>query len=141
MQVVSASFTPYAVERVCDMRVVFELVDVDAAATAVPDCSDSCSLAQLEQTHDGVLEITKKYATFEWNFWCLDGSFPLPEEDLTGTQTGCGAARFPMIAGLLPSRQFYPSASPTTNQAWASQYILTRRQTSILRCSVWLRSI
>jgi hypothetical protein len=88
MQAVSATFAPYAVERVCDMRVVFELVDVDAAATAVPDCSDSCSLAQLEQTHDGVLEITKKYATFEWDFWRLDGSFPLPEEDLTGTQTG-----------------------------------------------------
>jgi hypothetical protein len=88
MQQVSETFAPYADMRVCDMRVVFNLVDVDAASTAIPDCSDSCTLTQLEQTHDGVTEITKKYATFERDFWRLDGSFPLPEEDLTDTQTG-----------------------------------------------------
>ncbi|MEM5770094.1 MAG: hypothetical protein AAGU32_17670, partial [Bacillota bacterium] len=88
MQAVSADFSPYADIRTCDMRIVFELVDVDAAETAVPAYSDSCSLTQLDQTHDGVMEITKKYATFEWDFWRLDGSFPLPEEDLNGAQTG-----------------------------------------------------
>lgn len=70
------------------MRIVFELVDVDAAATALPAFCDSCSLTQLEQTHDGVLESSKKYATLERDFWRLDGSFPLPEEDLNGIQTG-----------------------------------------------------
>ncbi len=54
MQQVSETFAPYADMRVCDMRVVFNLVDVDAASTAIPDCSDSCTLTQLEQTHDGL---------------------------------------------------------------------------------------
>lgn len=83
------NFDPYKDTRTCDVRVEFEMVDVDAADTASVTVSDECVFSQSHQTHDHIEGVSKKYATLEHDFWALDGSFVLPTaEDIPKQNTG-----------------------------------------------------
>lgn len=82
-------YDPYKDTRICDVKIEFEMVDVDAAATAHVTVSDECAFSQAEQTHDRIETVSKKYATLEKDFWALDGSFALPTpEDIPKQHTG-----------------------------------------------------
>lgn len=76
-----ALYNPYAAARKCSMNIVFELIDISAAETAVPSATDECIISKLEQTHNRQTEVSKKYATLENDYWMLDGTFLLPDEN------------------------------------------------------------
>lgn len=85
----SESYNPYTDARRCGIRVSFELVDLDAGDTASATVTDECELSKVEQTHNHINTLTKKYATLEPDYWKLDGSFILPEKDkIKEEQTG-----------------------------------------------------
>ncbi len=84
MQPVSDNYNPYTDERWSNIRVVFELVDVDAAEDATPTVTSQAEISKLEQTHNRVVEIEKKLATLEQNYFLLDGSFELLDETDNG---------------------------------------------------------
>lgn len=83
------TYLPYADIRRCGLQVTFEMVDVDAAETAEAAVSDACEMAQITQTHDRTEHPSCRYASLEQDYWRLDGSFLLPEqEELPLQQTG-----------------------------------------------------
>ena len=83
------TYLPYADIRRCGLQVTFEMVDVDAAETAETAVSDACEMAQITQTHDRTEHPSCRYASLEQNYWRLDGSFLLPEQEkLPLQQTG-----------------------------------------------------
>lgn len=85
----STKYAPYADTRRCGILVSFEMVDVDAAATATASSPSACVFSKPHQTHNTIEEMEKKYATLERDFWNLDGSFILPDENtLPQEQTG-----------------------------------------------------
>ena len=84
MQSVSPLYNPYADERWSNIRVVFELVDIDAAEDATPTVTSEAEISKLAQTHNRVVEMEKKLATLEQNYFLLDGSFELPDETDNG---------------------------------------------------------
>ena len=75
---------PYSPERWSAVRVVFQLVDVDAAEDATPTATSEAEISKLEQTHNRVFETDKKLATLEHNYFLLDGSHVLPDETDNG---------------------------------------------------------
>jgi len=88
MLTMAPAYNPYADVRLCDILVSFRMVDVDAAALALPFSSGECQLSQIWQTHDLVEYQSLKLASLERDYFKLDGTFILPKEDLTGLQTG-----------------------------------------------------
>ncbi|MDN4186099.1 MAG: hypothetical protein QY871_03375 [Dehalococcoides mccartyi] len=88
MLTIAPAYNPYSDVRLCDILVSFRMVDVDAAALALPFSSGECRLSQIWQTHDLVEYQSLKLASLERDYFKLDGTFILPEEDLTGLQTG-----------------------------------------------------
>lgn len=84
MQTVSESYDPYPDERWSTARVTFELVDIDAAEDATPTVTSEAEISKLAQTHNRVVEMEKKLATLEQNYFLLDGSFELPDENDNG---------------------------------------------------------
>lgn len=83
------TYLPYADIRRCGLQVTFEMVDVDAAETAEAAVSDACEMAQITQTHDRTEHPSCRYASLEQDYWRLDGSFLLPEQEkLPLQQTG-----------------------------------------------------
>lgn len=81
MQNVSASYEPYPLERWSNMRVVFELVDIDAAEDATPTATSEAEISKLLQTHDRNIEMTNKIGTLEQDQILLDGSYSFPDAD------------------------------------------------------------
>ena len=88
MKRVSGGYDPYRSACRVDLRVVFELVDVDAATTAVPDVSGQAPVSQLGQLTDGTEAMGGKFAALEPDLWALDGSVDILPDDVSGTQTG-----------------------------------------------------
>lgn len=84
MQTVSPLYNPYPDERWSNIRVVFELIDVDAAEDAAPTATSEAEISKLTQTHNRVVEMEKKLAALEQNYFLLDGSFLLPDETDNG---------------------------------------------------------
>lgn len=78
----------YADDRWSAMRVQFQLVDVTAAEDAAPTATNECRLSNLRQTCDGVTAMGRKLATLEKDYWALDGTFEVPEANISRTQTG-----------------------------------------------------
>lgn len=88
MQATSPSFAPFDVERLVDVVVRFELLDVNARTKAVPSVSGQENVSQLAQLTDTVEEIGGKYATLEDDCWVLDGTMDLLPDSTAGVQTG-----------------------------------------------------
>ena len=75
---------PYSRERWSDIRVNFELVDVDAAENASVTATSEAVLSKPDQTHNRIDSMDKKIASGEHNYFILDGSYILPEETDNG---------------------------------------------------------
>ncbi|MDD4564764.1 MAG: hypothetical protein PHE79_04735 [Eubacteriales bacterium] len=71
---------PYGPERWSDIRVSFELVDVDAAENAQVTATSEAAISELDQTHNRVDGMDKRLASLEHNYFVLDGSYILPDE-------------------------------------------------------------
>lgn len=95
------TYLPYADIRRCGLQVTFEMVDVDAAETAETAVSDACEMAQIMQTHDRTEHPSCRYASLEQDYWRLDGSFLLPEQEkLPLQQTGWWSDRISGADGV-----------------------------------------
>ncbi|GGA31676.1 hypothetical protein [Psychrobacillus lasiicapitis] len=89
----------YAPIRKTTAKINFEILDNDAYEDAEVSSNSEAPLSRKEQVTNKVRRLTNKYATFERNYFRLDGSFripPKPEEDSTnevGWWSGdtCGA--------------------------------------------------
>jgi len=75
---------PYSPERWSDLRVSFELVDVDAAENATATATSEAVISKRSQTHNRVDGMDKRLASLEHNYFVLDGSYILPDEDDNG---------------------------------------------------------
>lgn len=84
----SNTYNPYADVRHCDIKAVFELIDVNAHLIASATASDFCELSRLRQTHDRIESMSVKYASMEHDYWRLDGTFILPNKNDTVNQNG-----------------------------------------------------
>ena len=95
------TYLPYADIRRCGLQVTFEMVDVDAAETAEVAVSNACEMAQITQTHDRTEHPSCRYASLEQDYWRLDGSFLLPEQEkLPLQQTGWWSDRISGADGV-----------------------------------------
>ena len=103
MQNTSPSYNPYPVERWTNIRVVFELVDIDAAEDATPTVTSEAEISKLEQTHDRTLEMTNKIGTLEHNQFLLDGSYDFPDTD--NGQVGWWSSEISNSNGILETPQ------------------------------------
>lgn len=81
MQSVSSNYNPYPDERWSNVRVSFGLIDVDAAEDATPTATSEAEISKLEQIHNRIIKTDKKVATLEQDYFLLDGTYELPEED------------------------------------------------------------
>lgn len=88
MQTTSPSFAPYDADRYVDFTVRFELLDVNARASAAPSVSGQENVSQLAQLTDMADTAGGKYATLEDDCWALDGTMDLLPDSVTGIQTG-----------------------------------------------------
>ena len=84
MRNVGSGYVPYADERWSDARVVFEIVDTDAAEKAEVAASEGAEISRLPQTHDRIGEMSNKLASLELNSFILDDTFVLPNRDENG---------------------------------------------------------
>lgn len=88
MQVTSPSFAPFDAERLVDVIVRFELLDVNARTKAAPTVSGQENVSQLAQLTDATEELSGKYATLEDDCWALDGTMDLLPDSTVGLQSG-----------------------------------------------------
>lgn len=88
MQPVSKNYNPYPDARRVDFRVVFALVDIDAAATAVPTVSGADPVSQIGQLTDGADTMSGKFAALETDLWALDGTFDIMPDNTAAGQVG-----------------------------------------------------
>lgn len=84
MQTVSSKYNPYPPERWSNIRVIFDLVDVDAAENATVAATSQASISKIDQTHNRITTAGNKIASLEQNYFLLDGSFILPNQSENG---------------------------------------------------------
>lgn len=92
MQSTPTTYNPYRDVRCVELGFVFGVVAPEAAATAQASSSTQSPVSQIEQTHDGVEQMSAKYGTLEHNLFVLDGSFELYPDDVSNIQTGWQSA-------------------------------------------------
>lgn len=68
----------YAPSRNVVGRLEFQLVDIKAAEDATPTASAGAEISRLPEIVNTKLDMSGKYATFETDYWDLDGSMSLP---------------------------------------------------------------
>ncbi|WP_300384722.1 hypothetical protein, partial [Clostridium sp.] len=68
----------YAPTRTTVGRLTFEIIDIDAFEDNTKSASSEASISLLNQVTNKTREMTTKYATFENDYWKLDGSFAIP---------------------------------------------------------------
>jgi hypothetical protein len=80
MYTVSTAFKSavYAQTRETKAKVEFELIDVDAYDDASVTVTGEASFSKKDQVINLIRDMSGKYATFENDYWLLDGSFVLP---------------------------------------------------------------
>lgn len=67
-----------APSRMTRARVRLEVLDTDAWLDNVKQASSQATISRLDQVSNRVREPTRAYATFEPDYWRLDGSFVIP---------------------------------------------------------------
>ncbi len=75
----------YSPSRQTAAKVIFQIVDIDAAEDATTSVTSEASISKKAQVTNTLTEKTGKFATFETDYWKLDGSFVLPPKP---TETG-----------------------------------------------------
>ena len=73
MQSVPEIYNPYRDVRRVELGFVFGVVAPEAAETAQASSSAQSPVSQIEQTHDEIERMSKKYGTLEHNLFALDG--------------------------------------------------------------------
>ena len=109
----SNTYNPYAYVRHCDIKAVFELIDVNAHLIATVTASDFCELSRFRQTHDRIESMSVKYASMECDYWRLDGTFILPKKNDTVSQNGWWSERISNEDGVFAD-------SPQLTFTWQS---------------------
>ena len=79
----------YATSRQFKGKLEFELVDVDTAPDATSTVTSENVFSRKVEMTNLTRDLSGKYATFENDYWLLDGSFSLPPE-LTDTEFEAG---------------------------------------------------
>jgi hypothetical protein len=70
----------YAPERRTAARVVFSLADPEAVDGATTTLPPGAPISRPEQVINGRWDTSRKYATYEPDYWLLDGSFVIPPD-------------------------------------------------------------
>lgn len=86
----------YAPSRLTKGRVSFEILDNEAYKDNIKIVTDQCIISNKEQLTNKIRRNTYKYATFESNYFRLDGSFVIPPKNINDevgwwSNTLCGA--------------------------------------------------
>lgn len=68
----------YSPSRKTAGKVVFQIVDTTAQADASDTVTGEATISKKDQVFNTNTDLSAKYATFENNYWKLDGSFVLP---------------------------------------------------------------
>jgi hypothetical protein len=71
----------YATERSIQAKVSFEILDVKAYEDATYSVTGEAEISRLGQTINKIRDMSNKYATFEKDYFRLDGSFHLPPRE------------------------------------------------------------
>lgn len=74
----------YAPIRACKARITFEILDVEAHKDNTKIVTGEASISRKEQLTNKIRETTLKYATFEPDYFKLDGSFHIPPKATEG---------------------------------------------------------
>jgi hypothetical protein len=74
----------YSTERTINAKVSFEILDPKAYEDASVGVTDEAEISRLTQSFNKVRDMSNKYATFEPDYWQLDGSFVLPPRESEG---------------------------------------------------------
>lgn len=70
-------------------KIIFQIVDTTAMSDASAAVTSEASISQKTQISNGALDMSGKYATFENDYWLLDGSFCLPPKNTeTSNESG-----------------------------------------------------
>lgn len=78
----------YAPSRQTLAKVAFQLVDTTASKDAVATVTSESMISQKNQIYNTNTDLYAKFASFENNYWKLDGSFHLPPKNIVGLETG-----------------------------------------------------
>ncbi|UWG96776.1 hypothetical protein LPY66_18145 [Dehalobacter sp. DCM] len=108
MQTVSTQFMTAiaAASRQTTAKVLFHLVDVDAAPDATITVTGEASISKKEQLTNSLTDMTAKLATLENDYWSLDGSFVLPPESTeTGYEVGWWSSELSGVGGAFSTPQ------------------------------------
>ena len=68
----------YAVSRKAETKVVFQVIDVDALGDASTSVTSEASISRKSQVTNSNINMAGKLATFENDYWKLDGTYVLP---------------------------------------------------------------
>lgn len=74
----------YATERTIQAKVSFEILDVKAYEDASLTVSGEAEISRLGQSINKIRDMSHKYATFERDYFQLDGSFHIPPKENEG---------------------------------------------------------
>ena len=74
----------YAPERTIQAKVSFEILDVEAYEDASFTVTNEAPISRLSQSINKIRTMTHKYATFERDYFKLDGSFYIPPYENEG---------------------------------------------------------
>lgn len=80
----------YAPERHCTARVTFEMIELEAQKNNAKVVTSESSISRKEQLTNGIRRATHKYATFEPNYFKLNGSFHIPPRNTEESNSEVG---------------------------------------------------
>lgn len=105
---VSQKFKDAAIStsRKTTSNVIFQIVDLTASPDATPTVTGEASISKKTQISDSQVYMSGKYATFENNYWKLDGSFVLPPKaSETGYEVGWWSAELSLANNTFTNPQ------------------------------------
>jgi hypothetical protein len=74
----------YSIPRTIKANVSFEILDVEAYEDVTITTSDESEISRLSQSTNKIRETSHRYATFEPDYFLLDGSFRIPPKENQG---------------------------------------------------------
>jgi len=74
----------YATERTIQAKVSFEILDIQAYEDASFSVTTEAPISRLSQSINKIREMSHRYATFERDYFALDGSSYLPPQENQG---------------------------------------------------------
>lgn len=110
--------TIYGITRETKSKIEFEIVDVDAYADATITVTSENSFSKKDQTVNLIRNLPGRYATFENDYWKLDGTFILPPKSSeTGIEVGWWSSLLSGSDGTFSTPQVHTTNFGTTQNA------------------------